>query len=118
MTFVFNAMSQKRLVELEDMGLCETQVIKGLIHKVHSLSVACDLLLVPRVERLHSYIGKKLFDLSIRKLRSFDTGRGADAFDGRDFTQRIKPIRRERFQCIPTTLELIDFRYEFNEVLG
>ncbi|WP_353415297.1 hypothetical protein [Brucella sp. NBRC 12953] len=46
MTFDFNAMSQKRLVELEDMVFGETQVIKGLKHKVHGLGLARDLLLV------------------------------------------------------------------------
>jgi hypothetical protein len=73
MTFVFNAMSKKRLVEFEDMVFRETQVIEGLRLQVHGLGVARDLLLVARVERLHPYIGKKLLDVSIGKLCSFDT---------------------------------------------
>jgi hypothetical protein len=118
MVLVLLAVTEQGLVELVDMVFRQAQIFIGLEHQVHCLGVARDLLLVAGREGLHFDVGEKRFDLSIGELCSFNAGGRTDAFDGRDLAQGFQAIWRQGFEGVPTPLELINLRDEFDHVLA
>ena len=99
-------------VKLTNMVFRQLDIRPSPENSFHNLREAGHFLLVSRGKRFDFEVGKQPLHLTVGKLAAFDTGRRADAFDGRHPTQRVKAIRRQDAERAPCALEFIDFRYE------
>ena len=117
MVFVLLAVTEQSLVELADVVFRESQIFVSLEHQIHGFRVARDLLLVAGREGLHFDIGEKCFHLGVGELRPFNSGGGTNAFDSSHLAEGAQSIRRQGLEGVPTSLELIDFRDELDQIL-
>ena len=115
---VLVAVAQEVAVQLLDVVLGDRDVGRGREDRLHDLCVAGNLLLVAGAEGLDVQVRQQPLHLPIRQLAALDAGRGADALDGRDPAQRGEPLRRQRPQGAPSTLELIDLGDEGEHLRG
>ena len=76
-----------------DMVFGELDALPMRKNGLHRLGITGDFLFVARSELLDFKTCEQLPDFLVAQFGTLDPGRGADAFDGRNATQRAQPLR-------------------------
>lgn len=108
MAFVLGAVLQQVTVKLLQHVRGERNVIGVREHLLHDERIARDLLLIAGGEGLGFQATEQSLDLAVAVAGAFDARGGADALDGGDAAQALKPVGCEQLPSAPVALELVD----------
>ncbi len=96
-------------MQLLDVVLGQGDVLLRQEHHLHNLGVARYFLLVAGAELLDLQARQKqALDITSRKLAPVDASGRADTLDGGDAQERLQPLRHQRTQGAPSTLEFVN----------
>ena len=97
----------KGLYLKESVEICDAAV-NGDARRFEQDGIANHFLFVAGFERPDLQVGEQAFNFTVRQSAALDPCRGTDTLDGGDPPQCRQPVRRQRAQGAPSSLELVD----------